>query len=226
VSRSERGVSRRVLPGGRDRRHATPARPHAVLVRCTAEEYRALVDAAKASGLTPTGYAAEAAIAAARGGLPPAASPEREALFELMTARPQVRRFGNNVNQAVRELHLSGELPAWLQAAVALTARAVERLDAAAAVLAGPRRTSKQPPSERLGRVGRSAASSVTRPSVCGAHRIRTPSRGLTPAAGLLGTGPRDGRLEPWARHRLHRTGGLTSAGGRRRPREGALWGH
>jgi hypothetical protein len=54
-----------------------------------------------------------------------------------MAARTQVRRFGTNVNQAVRELNATGQVPEWLDRAVALTSRAVEQLDVAAGLLAG-----------------------------------------------------------------------------------------
>ena len=45
---------------------------------------------------------------------PPASEPWREALLEVMAARTQVRRFGSNVNQAVRALNSTGEAPDWL----------------------------------------------------------------------------------------------------------------
>ena len=122
--------------GARHRRHSFPGRDRSVLLRLTAEEHRDLSTAAARSGLTTSGYTAEAALAAARGTRPPAAEPWREALTEVMAARAQVRRFGNNVNQAVRGLNAVGEVPEWLDRAVALTARAVEQLDAAAAELA------------------------------------------------------------------------------------------
>lgn len=72
----------------------------------------------------------------------PAADPLRDALAELMAARTQVRRFAVNVNQAIAQLNGTGEAPSWLDRAVALTDRAVERLDQAtdAVVRALPRR--------------------------------------------------------------------------------------
>ena len=100
--------------------------------------------AARRTGLTPSGYAAEAAWAAAHQSDPPSAGPWREALTEVMAARAQVRRFGVNVNQAVRVLNATGEAPEWLDRAVALTASAVIRLDAVAEDLSRhvPRRPS------------------------------------------------------------------------------------
>jgi len=136
---SGRAVARRSrvrapLPA-RDRRH-TSGRARTVSARFTQEEYEALAVAAAGAGLTPTGYVAEVALAAASGGPAPAASPEREALVELMQARVQLRRYGTNVNQAVAALHSTGEAPEWLERAVERTAQAVERLDRAAALLA------------------------------------------------------------------------------------------
>ena len=124
---------RRRAPG-RDRAHL-PGRGRQVKLRYSEEELGDVTAAAARSGLTPAGFAAEAALAAARGTTPPAAEPWREALLEVMAARTQVRRLGTNVNQAVRALHGTGEAPEWLDRAVALTARAVERLDGAAADL-------------------------------------------------------------------------------------------
>ncbi|HYO19195.1 MAG TPA: hypothetical protein VES02_11090 [Dermatophilaceae bacterium] len=41
--------------------------------------------------------------------------PLRDVLAELLATRAQVRRFGVNVNQAVRELNATGTPPEWLQ---------------------------------------------------------------------------------------------------------------
>ncbi len=97
-------MSARRAGAGRDRAHVQPGRPRQVKLRYSEEEFAAVADAAQAAGLTPTGYAAEAALAAAQGLKAPSAAPLREALLELMAARGQVRRFDVNVNQAVREL--------------------------------------------------------------------------------------------------------------------------
>jgi hypothetical protein len=132
------------VDGGHDRAPATgtgPRPPDASAdaggeFRCSEAEYAAIAAAARGSGLTSTGYAAEAALAAARGSQPPHSVPWREALTELMAARAQVRRFGNNVNQAVRVLNTTGELPAGLLRAAASAADAVTQLDRAAVEVA------------------------------------------------------------------------------------------
>jgi hypothetical protein len=60
--------------------------------------------------------------------------PAREAALEL--ASKQVRRIGLNVNQAARVLNATGEPPVWLEQALAMTERAVTRLDDAATAVA------------------------------------------------------------------------------------------
>ncbi|TNM67586.1 hypothetical protein FHN55_09000 [Streptomyces sp. NP160] len=128
---------------GRARRYAK-ARDRQVKFRATAEEHALLVEAARSAGLTPSGYAAEAALAAARGVRAPSLLPVREALVELMAARTQVRRFAVNVNQAVKALNATGEAPEWLATAVAITDRAVLRLDGAAADLVHAARSARR----------------------------------------------------------------------------------
>jgi hypothetical protein len=122
--------------GGRDREHLRPARPRQVKLRLSEREFADLADAGARVGLTPSGYAAEAALAAAHAEPPPVSEPWRRALSEVIAARTQVRRFGTNVNQAVRALNITGEPPEWLADAISQTTRAVASLDEAAAGLA------------------------------------------------------------------------------------------
>jgi hypothetical protein len=130
-------VSARRAAGVRDRRHQRPARSRRLKLRLSEGEFAELAEAAVIAGLTPSGYAAEAALATARGTMLPADQPWRPALREVMAARTQVRRFGVNVNQAVRVLNATGEAPGWLRQAVGSTEQAVHSLDDAAARLAG-----------------------------------------------------------------------------------------
>lgn len=102
------------------------------MLRYTEEEFAAIKQAARDAGLTPTGYAAEAALAAAVGSDAPITAPWRSAMRELMDARAQVRRIGVNINQASRAINATGEPPVWLDHALVITARAANRLDAAA----------------------------------------------------------------------------------------------
>lgn len=119
----------------RHREHRFPARGRRISVRLGEEELAAIELAAGRAGLTTAGYVGAVAIAAAVGTVPPAPSQTQQALAELMAARAQVRRFGGNVNQAVAQLNSTGEAPEWLVSAVALTGRAVRRVDAAAELL-------------------------------------------------------------------------------------------
>ncbi len=105
-------------------------------LRYSQEEFDALAAAAARAGLTPSGYAAETALSAARGVQSSGGPWFREALVEVMTARAQVRRVGSNLNQAVRVLNATGEAPEGLARAVLAAQQAVSELDAAAGQLA------------------------------------------------------------------------------------------
>lgn len=115
----------------RHRTHSRPARPHAVLLRLSDEEKAAIDRAAAAARLTPTGYAAKAAVAAASAGKAPAGPTDdlRDLQHELFAARRAVAMFGNNVNQAAAAFNATGLLPDWAAEAVRLCAAAVARLD-------------------------------------------------------------------------------------------------
>ena len=130
------GVAGRRRWPRRDRDHQRPARNRRLKLRYSEQEYAAVQQAAVRAGLTPSGYAAEVALAAATSTSPPEPTPWREALLEVIAARTQVRRYAVNVNQAVAVLHSTGALPEWFAATVAGTDRAVTRLDAAAVELA------------------------------------------------------------------------------------------
>lgn len=121
---------------GRDRVHVSPGRERQMKLRYSEAEFQAIAEAARHAGLTATGYAAEAALAAARQIEAPSVLPLRTALVEVMAARGQVRRFAVNVNQAMAALNATGQAPEWLSAAVTITTRSVERLDAVADTLA------------------------------------------------------------------------------------------
>jgi len=133
---------------GRHREHLFPGRPHRVSPSFSAQEYAAVVAAAARVGLTPTGYCAHATLALAAGpeALPhstatasgdtgrDAATVEALAALqaELADTRTAVVRVGTNLNQAVRVLNTTGEVPMWLQHVAELCARAVAAVDAAA----------------------------------------------------------------------------------------------
>lgn len=98
------------------------------------DEYAAVTTAAGRMGLTPTGYVAAAALAAARhnGGI--VTDGERfeqlaELQSELFDARTALNKVGGNLNQAVAALNATGQAPVWLASAVRLVVRAVAALD-------------------------------------------------------------------------------------------------
>jgi uncharacterized protein (DUF1778 family) len=112
-----------------------------VNVRLSPAEYADVLAAARASGLTPSGFAAEAIVAASRHET--LTRGDHELIRELMSARSQLRRYGNNVNQAARVLNASGEPPEWLERAIALSNQTVENIDR---TVQGLRRQSVQQP--------------------------------------------------------------------------------
>lgn len=97
----------------------------------SAAEYADIRDAAQAAGVTATSYAADAAIATARGRAGDVNGMDRQVMLELLATRAQLRRYGNNLNQAARILNAGGDPPEWLRNAIALTDRVVQRVDRA-----------------------------------------------------------------------------------------------
>ena len=122
--------------GGRPRSYLRSGRTQRLNVRFSKQERAEIDVAAAAIGMTPTGFAAEAALLAARG-TPmtlDATLAERETFArlqrQLFEARTAVNRFGNLVNQAVTALHSTGQPPIEaLARATALCTRAVRNLD-------------------------------------------------------------------------------------------------
>jgi hypothetical protein len=107
-------------------------RPRTVRFDLTDAEFAELEHAASRAGLARGAYAAEAALAAARGRVTAPGEPFREALAELITASGLVRRIGVLLNQAVAKLNATGQRPGELGPCAQACARRVERLDAAA----------------------------------------------------------------------------------------------
>jgi hypothetical protein len=91
--------------------------------------------AARRAGLTPTGYVALAALAAADAKSTPASptSAQYEALRDLQAdlfdVRSAVNRVGTNLNQAVAAFNATGRPPAWLETVAAMCARSLTALD-------------------------------------------------------------------------------------------------
>lgn len=91
----------------------------------------ALVDgAATRARLTPSGFAAKAAVAVASGADAPGNGGDlRELQRELFAARRAINMFGSNVNQIAAAWNSTGELPEWAGEAVRMCVQAVDRLD-------------------------------------------------------------------------------------------------
>jgi hypothetical protein len=98
----------------------------------TDAEFAELERAAGRAGLAKGAYAAEAALAAARGTVTESDAPFREALTELIAASGLVRRIGVLLNQSVAKLNATGQRPGELIPCAQACLRRVERLDAAA----------------------------------------------------------------------------------------------
>jgi hypothetical protein len=108
------------------------ARPRSVRLPLTEEEFADLEEAAGRAGLAKAAYAAEAALAAARG---KAAEPDalfQDALAEVIHAAGLVRRIGVNLNQAVAKLNATGQAPGELVPCARICMRRAEHLDAVA----------------------------------------------------------------------------------------------
>jgi hypothetical protein len=122
------------VQGGRRSRQAGK-RPHRVEFTLTEEELALLDEAAGRSGLARGAYAAEAALAAARG-RPATGQADQsrlaDALSELVRASGLVRRIGVNLNQAVARLNSTGQRSGDLLAYARESLRRAEMLTAAA----------------------------------------------------------------------------------------------
>jgi hypothetical protein len=128
------GIGVVVVAGGTVRRRSRQAasRPRVVQFSLTEEEFEEVSRAAQRSGLARGAFAAEAALASARGAEPKAWSPLREALVEVIAAAGLVRRAGTNLNQAVARLNATGQCGEDLVPAAQFCARVIRRLDEAA----------------------------------------------------------------------------------------------
>ena len=137
MTESDERPGKRHRAPGRDRNHLRPRRPRQIKVRYTHDEYATIAGAARDTGLTPTGYVAEAALATATNTQTPSTAPWRTALLELIEARAQVRRIGTNINQAALVINATSDAPLWLRQALDMANRAVAHLDEAATAVTG-----------------------------------------------------------------------------------------
>ena len=104
-SRPDAGRSTRCSPrprrrSGANRRHQRPGRSVRLTLRYSSAEYADIRAAAQGAGVTATSYAADAAIAAAQRRAGDVNGTDRQVVLELLATRAQLRRYGNNLNQA------------------------------------------------------------------------------------------------------------------------------
>jgi hypothetical protein len=121
-------------PPVRSRRSRQPApRGRTVRFGLSDGEFAELEEAAARAGLARGAFAAEAALAAARGQITVAGDDRlRDVLAELIRAAGLVRRIGVNLNQAVARLNATGRASGDLDAYAAESIRQRRRLDAVA----------------------------------------------------------------------------------------------
>ncbi|POX43046.1 plasmid mobilization relaxosome protein MobC [Streptomyces sp. Ru73] len=105
--------------------------------RFTSDELHLVERAADTTGLTLSGFLADAAVAVARSEEGPASwlMDQRALVEELMRASAHLARVGNNLNQVARVLNSGGEAP-YAQDALARVRRAAARVEAAATEIA------------------------------------------------------------------------------------------
>jgi hypothetical protein len=129
---------------GVDRRHLFPGRTKQVFVRLSLTEYDHIAAAAARLDLTPTGYVAETALAAATGTTPSHHRPDTTGVTraelarlqrELFAVRTAVARVGIHLDQAVAALNSIGRLPDHLPSAVTLCQEVLEAVDALVAAI-------------------------------------------------------------------------------------------
>lgn len=115
----------------RYRRRAATARSVAMKLRLSPAERDSLAAAAREAGLTPSGYAAACAVAAATEAKPPRMDVRAAAIREVVMAREQLARVGSNLNQLTRQANTTGTMPAGLDVVLRMCAAAADSLDEA-----------------------------------------------------------------------------------------------
>ena len=120
-------------PGRSRRSRQLSPRRRTVRFDLTEAEFTDLEAAAARAGLARGAFAAEAALAVARGTVTTTADDGlRDTLAELIRAAGLVRRIGINLNQAVARLNTTGQASGDLVPCAAESIRRAERLDAIA----------------------------------------------------------------------------------------------
>ena len=132
-AKADRRLAVGMVDGMRRRRSRQRVpRPRTVQFSLSEEEFAEVSEAATRSGLARGAFAAEAALATARGAQARVWSPLRDALAELMAAAGLARRVGTSLNQAVARLNATGKRGEDLVPAAEFCTRVIRRLDEAA----------------------------------------------------------------------------------------------
>lgn len=129
---ASRGQARAPREHRRRRPREAAARTRSIRLSLTDEEFDEIGAAAASSGLARGAYAAQAALAAARGKVFLADSPLHQALSELIRSAGAVRRIGASLDRAASRMSAAGQRSADLLPYAAESFRKAERLDAAA----------------------------------------------------------------------------------------------
>ena len=103
-------------------------------MRLTDAEKNVIAAAAGRVGMTPTGYVAETALAAARASRPAGLEPRHEELAqvqaELFGVRSEVQQIGANLNQAIAAFRATGSAPVWLERVAQRCQQSLDAVDA------------------------------------------------------------------------------------------------
>lgn len=116
------------------RRRERPEQPRSKSVRLTYNDAELAIvrEAAGRAGMAVSSWIARTALDAACGVVLPMAAEARVALEELIQARGQLRRVGNNLNQIALVLNSRGNVPAVeLDVVLRAVAQAVGQVDVA-----------------------------------------------------------------------------------------------
>ncbi|WP_433407029.1 plasmid mobilization relaxosome protein MobC [Streptomyces sp. CA-146814] len=129
----------------RDKETAAEGRParrdRRVNLAYNEDEFRNIEEAGSREGLVPAAWAAKAALAVANEVLVPTPTASAEVVAELIEARHQLSRVGNNANQIAKALNSDGSVTeAQLAAVLAGVEKAVRRVDEATLQLMRERR--------------------------------------------------------------------------------------
>jgi hypothetical protein len=126
----DRTTRARSLPRRSRRSRQSAPRGRTVRFDLSEAEFADLDAAAARAGIARGAFAADAALAVARGTIAVAADDTaRDALAELVRAAGLVRRIGTNLNQAVAKLNATGQASGALAGYAAESIRRAERLD-------------------------------------------------------------------------------------------------